>query len=166
MSKKWDAPRVAYELAAEWAAEMAARRGPGGELPARAPGIGKAWHDLTWAEQRDILTALSAQARASAWDLRNGPAAVDVTALAARALDDFTGCLCDRSRAACRILCSAAGGPWEVPECRHCRELVACALISLHWGALRAGGVTDPGAALRTLADGIEVPARQHRDRR
>jgi hypothetical protein len=64
---RWQAPRIAYELAAAYVEEPVARGGGGGPSfpePAR-----KRWADLGPQDRRDVTVALAAQARLAIGEL-------------------------------------------------------------------------------------------------
>jgi len=64
---RWEAPRLAYELAAAFAGEAAGGGGCGGlSFPEPA---GKQWADLGDAGRREVLVALGAQARVAVAEL-------------------------------------------------------------------------------------------------
>lgn len=153
MDTHWRAPQLAYELAAEWAREMTACRGGGCGHRTPADYLGKLWSDLPPGGQRDVLAALSAQARGALWDLctREGlddadpPIGVDLTM--------YGFWMCERARATLQILVNPnAGDEWEMPQCPHCAALTAAALIDVHVKAAMESGIADPAAMLSSLA--------------
>jgi len=131
----WQAPRLACELAAEWA-DAAACREPDAELPR----ISKTWHDLTLPEQHDVLQALSGQARAARHLARQRHRAVDVPWLLGKLREPD---LCIQARAALAALLAAEPGrPWQLPQCRHCAAITAAALCGVQYFAYLALGFT------------------------
>ena len=163
MSRHWEAPRIAYELAVDWAEkvqELTAGSGgaPGQPLPAEAPPIGKAWHDLRTLEQHDVLAALGAQARSAIWEIRKYHKLDDGDGIMMD-VAYYTARTCEQARETLRALSDPAGSaPWKLPECSHCGALVATALISMQVAAIYAVGI-DPVWVLRRLMGGIELPA-------
>jgi len=163
MDRHWQAPQVAYELAAERAEELrdtAAQQGggPRGRVPDGAEQIGKALQDMFPGERRDVLEALAAQMRGSLWELRGrldtAPGDpldihVDLTRYADR--------LCERARGALDVLGSPQGGPWDMPECSHCQAVTAAALIDLQCSAIARLGA-EPAEVLRHLAEQVRAP--------
>ena len=158
---RWEAPRTAYELAADWAVEADAQRGGPGVLlfpSEQIPAIGKHWHALGFVEQGDVLAALAAQVRSALWDLRrfygmddDDPVAMD--------LRYYTSRVCEQARAVLGALLEPGRpGPWRMPDCHHCAELVAVTLIDTEVNAMIGAGIADPAAALRILAIGPQVP--------
>jgi hypothetical protein len=109
----WVAPRIGYLLTAA----MAGRR------YSEACGM---WNELDEATQSDVITALGAQAR-----LAVAEAGVPLQI-------DFTGLADSRCPEVLTAAKSAYEGdaPWQSPQCRHCRELVASTLAEIQ---LRAG---------------------------
>lgn len=163
MGSRWEAPRIAYELAAEWAEKVeeltAGSGGARGQRLENVPLIGKAWHDLRALERHDVLAALGSQTRSAIWEMRNHnsyadsqPLIIDVGYYGVR--------ICEQAKEALRAL-TAPGGtdPWELPQCTHCAAWVATALIDLEYNAILATGVTDPVAVLRMLVSTQEQPA-------
>lgn len=151
----WEAPRVAYELAADWAEELAARRGgAGGQHLCDPPPLGKAWIDLRLAERRDVLTAMGAQTRAAIVALgeqaaqqtgvRNMRFEVDLTYFGQR--------MCEQAVAALDAA-ATSDRMWEMPECAHCADLMALGLVALHHQAIETTGVGSPAVVLRRMAD-------------
>lgn len=149
----WQAPKLAYELAAEWARGVAACRGGGcGHTPDDF--LGKQWGDLTSAGKRDVLDALAAQARGALWDLgERGGGIADLEAMT-QFLEQNGAGLCTQSIRNLTVLLHPfdSGDPWEVPACPHCAALTAALLIGIHVGAVRISGIADPAALLGCLA--------------
>lgn len=156
--KTWQAPALAYQLAAEWAEEViAARCGGtcGGHLA-----LGKAWQELPDRGKRDVLTALSGQARGALWDLRQREGLTD-----SHMIELGTGFydhqLCARARETLDILLhphDQGAGAWQLPPCPHCTDVLAVALIAVHTSVLLRAGIADPAAVFRSLAAGVPAP--------
>lgn len=157
--KTWQAPRLAYELAADWAEEVAAapcRGGCGAHLVR-----GKGWLRLSEQAQRDVLTALSAQTRGALWDMRHNEQ-LPPDAVIELDTSYFDHQLCAVARDTLDVLLSPSdpGGAWELPACPHCAAVLAVALIAIHVSLLVRAGIADPAALLRSLADGAaRIPA-------
>lgn len=165
MGSRWEAPRIAYELAVEWAEKVeeltVGSGGAYGQTLRDMPPIGKAWGDLRTVERHDVLAALGAQARSAIWEMRKHnkygdaqPLIVDIRYYGTR--------ICEQAKETLRALSDPRGTePWKLPECAHCADLVATALIDLEVNAIIATGVTDPVAVLRMLVSTQEVPAQR-----
>jgi len=114
----WVAPRIGYLLTAAMAGQ-------------RYDEAAAMWRELDEPTQIDVITALGAQARLA---VREAGIPLQI---------DFSG-LADAS---CTEAFSAAqsayegSGPWEPPQCPHCRELVASALAEIQLQAEVAAGV-------------------------
>jgi hypothetical protein len=155
-ASRWDAPRIAYELAAEWAEEIAGlaagRGGADGQFyEGDVPPVGKAWRELRTLEQYDVLAALGAQARSALWETRRQHGLTEDEPIM---IDSryYTAKLCEQAREALRALNDPAGRePWTMPGCAHCAAWLATALIDIQVNAIRATGITDPAAVLRRL---------------
>jgi hypothetical protein len=141
MTSRWAAPRVGYLLTAA----MAGRR------------YSEAccmWRELDEPAQSDVVTALGAQARAA------------VAEAGVPLLIDFSGLADSR----CPETLSAAQaayegtGPWEPPQCPHCRELVASALAEIQFQAGVAAGMTASDVDLvcrgKAVSAAAQAPAR------
>jgi hypothetical protein len=129
----WEAPRLAYELAADWA-DAAAARGPDGELPP----VSKAWADLAPLEQHDVLWALSGQARVALRMIAGRRRAIDLPWILTRLGEPD---LCGQAREALRaLLAPYPGMPWQLPQCRHCAAITAAALAGIQYRAYAALG--------------------------
>lgn len=162
---RWEAPRIAYELAVEWAEkveELAADSGGvRGQRLENVPLIGKAWHDLRTLERHDVLAALGAQTRSAIWEMRkhnsyadSRPLIIDIRYYGLR--------MCEQAKETLRVLTAPGDdGPWKLPECTHCAAWVATALIDLEYNAILATGVDDPAAVLRMLVSTQEVPTQR-----
>lgn len=165
--KHWEAPRLAYELAADWAGrwqEATAGQPDGvlGSVPgAEAPAIGKKWHDLAGADQRDVLDVLGVQLRSAIYEIRRqkGMGPNDQVAF------DFgwyLGQVCDLARQVIPELTKPVGPrTWELPSCPHCAALVACSLIHAHVTLIAMTGVPDPAVVLRQITESLRVPAQE-----
>jgi len=106
---RWEAPRVAYQLAAAYAEGEAAGGGGCGGLPFPEAGL-KIWGDMNGAERRQVCEALRAQARAALHDLGqiqpgcDGLKALETTLwLAAGCLPGCPACMVFL----CRVQCGA-----------------------------------------------------------
>jgi hypothetical protein len=113
-----EAPRVGYLLTSA----MAGRRYE------EASAI---WRELDESAQRDVITALASQARQA---VREAGIPLQI---------DFSG-LADTSCTEARACAQAAyeeTGPWQPPQCPHCRELVASALAEIQLQATVASGM-------------------------
>jgi hypothetical protein len=166
MGSRWEAPRIAYELAVEWAEKVgellaAGSGGARGQHLGDVPLIGKAWHDLRTVERHDVLAALAAQTRSAIWEMRKHnryasgqPLVVDIRHYGAK--------VCEQARETLRALSAPDGSdPWALPQCDHCAAWIATALIDLEYNAILATGITDPVAVLRMLVSTQEVPAQR-----
>ncbi len=161
MSRHWEAPRIAYELAAERAEQLAELEmaggsgGSPGQPPGEAPRIGKAWDDLRTLERHDVLVALGAQARSAVYEARKFHQMSDGEPLVIE-VSYYTRRMCEEAREALRALNDPSGpGPWKLPECSHCAGLVASALADVQVAGIRASGVDDPAYVLRALAAAV-----------
>ena len=128
------APRIGYLLTAA----MAGRR------YSEASGM---WRELDELTQSDVITALGAQAR-------------DAVAEAGVPLQiDFTGLADSRCPEALVAAKSAyeGAGPWEPPQCPHCRELVASTLAEIQLQAGVAAGM--PASYVDLICRGKAVSA-------
>jgi hypothetical protein len=133
----WQAPRTAYLLTAH----VALREKPEAE---------KLWSSLDKLVQGDVLLALGAQCRLNmqaAMRVR-GKHVGDMT------LASTAQRLCENAFHALRALVNDTLGPWEVPECSHCRELVGSTLaaLSLHGATLQGISQEQFGAACMSFA--------------
>ncbi len=166
MSRHWDAPRTAYQLAVEWTErlkDLAAGRGDahGQVLAGEPPLVGKTWYDLRILEQHDVLTALGAQTRSALFELRKRRQISDDEPILIDARW-YTTRMCERARETFRALNDPGGtSPWTMPECTHCAALLATALIDIQVHAIEGVGIAEPAAVLRMLVDGLEVPAQR-----
>lgn len=103
------------------------------------------WSGLDEATQSDVITALGVQARVAVAEA-GVPLQVDFTGLAdsrcpevlAAAKSAYEGC-----------------GPWQAPQCPHCRELVASALAEIQLRAGIAAGV--PAAYVDLICRGKAI---------
>jgi hypothetical protein len=121
----WQAPRTAYLLTAAVAA--------GDEAAADA-----LWNGLDDdATEADVLTALGAQARLAAQQRGT------------RAAGGFSGGktrfgmeACDRALDAMTALLADPPLPWELPQCSHCRKLLATAIAAFSLEMARQRGLS------------------------
>jgi len=118
MTPRWAAPRIGYLLTAA----MAGRR------YSEAAGM---WHELDEPTQFDVIAALGVQARAAVAEA-SVPLQIDFTSLA--------DSRCPEALAAAQTAYEGAG-PWDPPQCPHCRELVASTLAEIQMQARMAAGL-------------------------
>ncbi len=118
MTARWAAPRIGYMLTAA----MAGRR------YSEACGM---WRELDEPTQSDVITALGAQARVAVAEA-GVPLQIDFTGLA--------DSRCPETLVAAQSAYEGAG-PWEPPQCPHCRELVASTLAEIQLQAGVAAGM-------------------------
>lgn len=162
MSKNWEAPRIAYELAAEWAQQaqaLAAQHGDprGQDLPCELPALSKIWDDLRLVQRHDVIEALSAQARGTMWELHEQMTAKFGSAVQLELDDvgDYFGRICERAGAALANLTRPEYCAWAMPECTHCQAVIAECLIQLQVSAIAMIGA-EPAAVLRSIAEGLQ----------
>lgn len=184
MTRRWEAPRLAYELAAEWAAAYAeapvivpaprdgehdnGRHVAGGNISVRdLPPAGKQWHDLSPAEQREVTGALASHARSAMHELARHEKLQPGEAFVIK-LDCYHVRMCERAGELMLALIAPAPPQeeWELPDCPHCAELLAVALINVEVMAISAAGVADPSAVLRRLAATLGRTAASPREAR
>jgi hypothetical protein len=115
---RWDAPRIGYLLTSA----MAGRRYD------EAAGT---WRELDEPAQGDVIAALALQARQAVQEA-GIPLRIDFTGLADTS--------CTEARAAAQAAYEGTG-PWQPPQCPHCRELVASALAEIQLQAGVAAGM-------------------------
>jgi hypothetical protein len=115
---RWDAPRIGYLLTSA----MAGRRYD------EAAGT---WRELDEPAQGDVIAALASQARQAVQEA-GIPLRIDFTGLADTS--------CTEARAAAQAAYEGTG-PWQPPQCPHCRELVASALAEIQLQAGVAAGM-------------------------
>jgi hypothetical protein len=113
-----EAPRVGYLLTSA----MAGRRYE------EASAI---WRELDESAQCDVITALASQARQAVREA-GIPLQIDFSGLADTS--------CTEARAAAQAAYEETG-PWQPPQCPHCRELVASALAEIQLQATVASGM-------------------------
>jgi hypothetical protein len=89
------------------------------------------WRELDESAQCDVITALSAQARIAVQEA-GIPLQIDFTGLADTS--------CTEARAAAESVYKGTA-PWRLPQCPHCRELVASALAEIQLQAGIAAGM-------------------------
>ena len=115
---RWEAPRIGYLLTSALAGQ-------------RYDEASATWRELDEAAQYDVIIALAAQARLAVREARI-PLQIDFTGLA------NTSC----AEALPAAEAAYAGtGPWQPPQCPHCRELVASALAEIQLQAEVAAGM-------------------------
>jgi len=118
MTARSMAPRIGYLLTAA----MAGRRYE------EACGM---WRELDEPAQSDVIAALGVQARVAVAEA-GVPLQIDFTNLA--------DSRCPETLAAAQTAYEGAG-PWEPPQCPHCRELVASTLAEIQLQAGVAAGM-------------------------
>jgi hypothetical protein len=128
------APRIGYLLTAA----MAGRR------YSEASGM---WRELDELTQSDVITALGAQARVAVAEA-GVPLQIDFTGLAESS--------CPETLVAAQSAYEG-GGPWEPPQCPHCRELVASTLAEIQLQAGVAAGM--PASYVDFICRGKAVSA-------
>jgi hypothetical protein len=128
------APRIGYLLTAA----MAGRR------YSEASGM---WRELDEPTQSDVITALGVQARVAVAEA-GVPLQVDFTGLA--------DSRCPGTLGAAKSAYEGAG-PWEPPQCPHCRELVASTLAEIQLQAGVAAGM--PASYVDLICRGKAVSA-------
>jgi hypothetical protein len=158
----WEAPRTAYEIAAEWAEmvqDLAVRSGGVyGQIRISPTGIGKRWHAMQAIERQDVLDALAIQARSALWELRNNSNSDSAESV------DFgyrgnAGWICEQAASALNSLLDLNhDGDWTMPRCSHCAVLMAEVLVNIQVRAIYAMGVPDPAATLRSMVGEVYVP--------
>lgn len=114
----WVAPRIGYLLTAALAGERY------GEAAAM-------WAELDEPTQSDVIMALGAQARLAVAEA-GIPLEIDFSGLADASCSEALGAA---------QTAYAGSGPWESPQCPHCRELVASALAEIQVRAEIAAGM-------------------------
>jgi hypothetical protein len=92
------------------------------------------WRELDDPTQSDVISALGEQARLAVAEA-GVPLQIDFAGLADRRCPEAI----DAARSAYE-----GAGPWQPPDCPHCRELVACTLAEIQ---LRAGVAAGMPAA-------------------
>ena len=115
---RWDARRIGYLLTSA----MAGRR---------YDEASATWRGLDEPTQCEVITALAAQARLAVREA-GVPLQIDFTGLAVTS--------CTEARGAAEAA-YAGTGPWQPPQCPHCRELVASALAEIQLQAEVAAGM-------------------------
>ncbi len=134
MTTRWAAPRIGYLLTAA----MAGRR------------YSEAccmWRELDEPTQSDVITALGAQARVAVAEA-GVPLQIDFTGLA--------DSRCPETLSAAQTAYEGTG-PWEPPQCPHCRELVASTLAEIQFQAGVAAG--RPASYVDLICRGKAVSA-------
>jgi hypothetical protein len=117
MTARWAAARIGYLLTAA----MSGRR------YSEASGM---WRELDEPAQADVISALGAQARVAVAEA-GIPLQIDFASLADSG--------CTETLAAAQTAYEGTG-PWEPPQCPHCRELVASTLAEIQLQAMIAAG--------------------------
>jgi hypothetical protein len=114
----WVAPSIGYLLTAAMAGQ-------------RYDEAAAMWRDLDEHTQSDVITALGAQARLAVQEA-GIPLQIDFTGLA--------DANCTEALTAAQSAYEGSG-PWQPPQCPHCRELVASALAEIQLQAEVASGM-------------------------
>lgn len=117
----WTAPRAAYLLTAA----MADNTEQAGVIAA-TDAMSDEWNAYTEAEQREILIALGAQTRVALQLLRD-KLGMEIE------MDwgETARVVCAEALVFAHALVASEDGPWVMPECAHCREVIANGLCSL-----------------------------------
>jgi hypothetical protein len=115
---RWNASRIGYLLTSA----MAGRR---------YDEASATWGELDESAQCDVITALASQARLAVQEA-GVPLRIDFTGLA--------DTICTEARTAAQAAYEGTG-PWQPPQCPHCRELVASALAEIQVQAGVASGM-------------------------
>ena len=115
---RWEAPRIGYLLTSALAGQ-------------RYDEASATWRELDESAQCDVIIALASQARLAVREA-GIPLQIDFTGLADTS--------CTEARAAAEAAYDGAG-PWQPPQCPHCRELVASALAEIQLQAEVAAGM-------------------------
>jgi hypothetical protein len=92
------------------------------------------WRELEEPAQGDVIAALASQARLAVQEA-GIPLQIDFTGLADTS--------CTEARTAAQAAYEGTG-PWQPPQCPHCRELVASALAEIQLQAGVAAGMPPP----------------------
>jgi hypothetical protein len=118
MTTRLTAPRIGYLLTAAMAGH---RYGEAADM----------WRELDEYTQLEVIGALSAQARLAVAEA-GVPLQVDFT--------ELTDPRCPEAVTAARSAFEGSG-PWQLPRCLHCRELVASSLAEIQLQARVAAGL-------------------------
>jgi hypothetical protein len=118
---EWAAPRIGYLLTAALAGR-------------RYDEASSIWRQLDESSQTQVITALGVQARLAVQEA-GLPPGVDFTKLA--------DTICADAQIVAQLAYEGTG-PWQPPECSHCRELVASALAQVQLEAGVAAGMPPP----------------------
>lgn len=132
-----DAPRVAYLLTAAMADNT---QQVGAIVP--ADDMSAEWAGYDESAQRDILAALGEQTRV-ALKMLHDKLGVEIE------MDwgSTARVVCSEALGAARELVRPEPGEWVLPECAHCREVIAKAMCSLQIQAYFRLGFTPAGIA-------------------
>ena len=147
-----DAPRAAYLLTAAMAdnTEQAGAIVPGDDMSTE-------WSGYDQNAQRDILGALGTQTRVALKMLHDKLGAEIETDW-----DSTARVVCSEALASARELVAPEPGTWVLPECSHCREVVAKAMCSLQIQAYFSLGFTPANVAAMCRQSAYEPEASAH----
>ena len=118
---RWTAPRAAYRLTAA----MADNSEHAGVIAA-TDAMSDEWNGYTKAKQREILIALGAQTRVALQLLRD-----KLGMQIEMDWDETARVVCAEALVFAHALVASEDGPWVMPECAHCREVIVNGLCSL-----------------------------------
>jgi hypothetical protein len=106
------------------------------------------WRQLTESSQAEVITALGVQARLAVQEA-GIPLGIDFTKLA--------DTVCAEALPAARQAYEGTG-PWQPPQCSHCRELVASALAEVQFKAGVAAGMPPSYVDLICRGNAVHSP--------
>lgn len=152
MSAAYDAPRVAYLLTAAMAdnTQQAGAIVPGDDMSTE-------WGGYDQDAQRDILDALGGQTRV-ALKMLHDKLGMEIQ----MDWDSTAREVCSQALAAAWELVAPEPGAWELPECSHCREVIAKAMCSLQIQAYFSLGFTPANVAAMCRQSADEPEASAH----
>ena len=131
-ARPWTAPRAAYLLTAA----MAENSGRAGVIAATDE-MSDEWNGYTERKQREILIALGAQTRVALQMLRD-KLGMEIE----MDWEETARVVCAEALALAHKLVTSDTGPWVMPECAHCREVIGNGLCSLQIQAYFLMGFT------------------------
>jgi hypothetical protein len=138
-ARPWTAPRAAYLLTAA----MADNSEHAGVIAA-TDAMSDEWNGFSEDGQREILIALGAQTRLALQMLRE-----KLGMQIEMDWDETARVVCAEALALEHELVTSDDGPWVMPECAHCREVIGNGLCSLQIQAYFLLGFT-PGMVAET----------------